>query len=138
MESLWDSRGGSMAKAQKRATKRAATARAGSKPKRSSATKASRTRKTTAPRASKRVTATKSSHGSTARKRSVAGTMGKRTTRAATPKPATSTRKQDAVALLKADHREVEKLFAKYERLGDGASKTKKDVVQRIVRELSI
>lgn len=44
----------------------------------------------------------------------------------------------DAIAVLKADHRTVEELFAKFEAAGDAAHKTKHKLVERIVRELSI
>jgi hemerythrin superfamily protein len=44
----------------------------------------------------------------------------------------------DALVLLKADHKAVEKLFKKYEGLGDSAYKTKRKVVDEIVAELSI
>ena len=42
----------------------------------------------------------------------------------------------DAIALLKADHREVEQLFAKYEKAG--ADGRKKQLAQQICRELTI
>jgi hemerythrin superfamily protein len=45
---------------------------------------------------------------------------------------------QDAIALLKSDHRTVEKLFSKYEGLSARAVKGAQDVVQRVVKELSI
>ena len=44
----------------------------------------------------------------------------------------------DAIALLKADHRTVEKLFKEFEKLGDNATTQKKKVVAQIVRELSV
>jgi hemerythrin superfamily protein len=44
----------------------------------------------------------------------------------------------DAIALLKADHREVENLFSKFESFGPRALKGKQAVVEKIVRELSI
>lgn len=44
----------------------------------------------------------------------------------------------DAITLLKADHKTVEKLFRQYEKLGDGASKGKAGVVDKIIEELSI
>jgi hemerythrin superfamily protein len=43
----------------------------------------------------------------------------------------------DAIVLLKNDHRDVEKLFKQFEKLGDGAAKAKRDVVDRIIEELS-
>lgn len=44
----------------------------------------------------------------------------------------------DAITLLKADHKTVEDLFKKFEKAGERATKTKADLVGRIVRELSI
>ncbi len=44
----------------------------------------------------------------------------------------------DAITSLKQDHKEVKGLFREFERLGDRATKSKKDVVDKIVRELSI
>ena len=44
----------------------------------------------------------------------------------------------DAISLLKADHKTVEDLFKKFEKLGPRAKKGKKDVVERIVKELSV
>jgi hemerythrin superfamily protein len=44
----------------------------------------------------------------------------------------------DAIELLKKDHRAVDSLFAKFEKLSDGAAKEKKAVVQRIMHELSV
>jgi len=44
----------------------------------------------------------------------------------------------DAITLLKADHREVEKLFKAYEKLGDGAKKAKTDTAGKIIKALSV
>jgi len=44
----------------------------------------------------------------------------------------------DAITLLKNDHRTVEDLFKRFEKLGPRAVKSKQDVVERIVKELSI
>ena len=44
----------------------------------------------------------------------------------------------NAITLLKNDHKTVEDLFKRFEKLGPRALKTKQDVVARIVRELSI
>jgi hemerythrin superfamily protein len=43
----------------------------------------------------------------------------------------------DAVTLLRNDHRTVEGLFKKFEKAGPNAHKTKKDLVEKIVQELS-
>lgn len=44
----------------------------------------------------------------------------------------------NAITLLKNDHKTVEDLFKRFEKLGPRAVKSKRDVVERIVRELSI
>jgi hemerythrin superfamily protein len=44
----------------------------------------------------------------------------------------------NAITLLKNDHKTVEALFKRFEKLGPRAVKSKQDVVERIVRELSI
>ncbi len=44
----------------------------------------------------------------------------------------------DAITLLKQDHRTVEKLFKSYEKTGDKAHKSRRDLVDQIIEELSI
>ena len=44
----------------------------------------------------------------------------------------------DAIQLLKKDHRAVESLFARFDKLSEGAAKEKKALVQRILHELSV
>jgi hemerythrin superfamily protein len=44
----------------------------------------------------------------------------------------------DAIALLKSDHRAVEKLFKRFENAGDSAYRTKRKLVDDIIRELSV
>ncbi|MEW6473284.1 MAG: hemerythrin domain-containing protein [Actinomycetota bacterium] len=44
----------------------------------------------------------------------------------------------NAITLLKNDHKTVEELFKRFEKLGPRAVKSKQDIVERIVRELSI
>lgn len=44
----------------------------------------------------------------------------------------------DAITLLKADHREVEKLFKAYEKAGDNAKTTKRRTVKKIIAALSV
>jgi hemerythrin superfamily protein len=44
----------------------------------------------------------------------------------------------NAITLLKNDHKTVEDLFKRFEKLGPRAVKSKQDVVERLVRELSI
>ena len=45
---------------------------------------------------------------------------------------------QDAVALIKADHRKVEQLFSEFEEAGDRAYKTKQRLATQIVNELEV
>ena len=52
-----------------------------------------------------------------------------------TSKRSTST--EDAIALLKSDHREVEQLFKKFESLGEGVDKTRESTVAKIIEELA-
>lgn len=44
----------------------------------------------------------------------------------------------DAIVLLKTDHKEVEKLFKQYEKLGDRAFTSKRKVVDQIIEALSV
>jgi hemerythrin superfamily protein len=50
----------------------------------------------------------------------------------------TAARQKDAIALLKADHREVEKLFRRYQGLGERAIKTKGSTIQKVCTELQV
>lgn len=45
--------------------------------------------------------------------------------------------RSDAIALLKADHKTMEKLFKRFEKAGDGAKKQKRTIVDEIIVELS-
>jgi hemerythrin superfamily protein len=45
---------------------------------------------------------------------------------------------QDAVALIKADHRRVEQLFREFEDAGDRAYRTKRRLVSQLIRELEV
>jgi hemerythrin-like domain-containing protein len=45
---------------------------------------------------------------------------------------------QDAVELIKSDHRTVEKLFREYEEAGERAHKTKQRLVEQITEELQV
>ena len=45
---------------------------------------------------------------------------------------------QDAVELIKSDHRKVEQLFREFEEAGDRAYKTKQELVAQIVEELEV
>jgi hemerythrin superfamily protein len=45
---------------------------------------------------------------------------------------------QDAVALIKADHRQVEQLFREFEEAGDRAFRTKQQLVEQISQELEV
>jgi hemerythrin superfamily protein len=49
----------------------------------------------------------------------------------------TRARRPDAIALLKADHREVEQLFKRFEKAGDSAEREKRRIVDSITRALS-
>jgi hemerythrin superfamily protein len=44
----------------------------------------------------------------------------------------------DAITLLKTDHQTVSGLFRQFEKLGDGATTAKREVVDKIIKELSI
>jgi hemerythrin superfamily protein len=44
----------------------------------------------------------------------------------------------DATTLLQQDHQEVEQLFQKFEQAGDRAVKTKQDLAQKMIEELTI
>lgn len=44
----------------------------------------------------------------------------------------------DAITILKQDHQDVEQLFRKFEQAGERAHKTKRSLMDRIVRELSV
>ncbi|MEO8192148.1 MAG: hemerythrin domain-containing protein [Acidobacteriota bacterium] len=47
-------------------------------------------------------------------------------------------REEDPVRMLKQDHRNVEALFEQYEKAGEGARATRKEIVEQISRELEI
>jgi hemerythrin superfamily protein len=55
-----------------------------------------------------------------------------------TARSRSAARAADGIALLKRDHRTVEQLFKRFQKLGERAKKSKAGIVQRIVRELSI
>jgi hemerythrin superfamily protein len=57
---------------------------------------------------------------------------------AARRKSATKRTSSDAVVILKSDHRTVEKLFKAFERAGVNALKTKRSLVDQMIRELSV
>lgn len=44
----------------------------------------------------------------------------------------------DAIVLLKEDHKKVQQLFKRFEGLGPNASKAKKEIVDKIIEELSV
>jgi hemerythrin superfamily protein len=44
----------------------------------------------------------------------------------------------DGIEMLEEDHRRVEKLFSEFEGAGDRAFKTKRDIVDRIIEELTV
>lgn len=45
---------------------------------------------------------------------------------------------KDAITLLREDHRTVEQLFKRFEKAGDRAQKTKRELVDRMIRELAV
>ncbi|MFN2614934.1 MAG: hemerythrin domain-containing protein [Actinomycetota bacterium] len=94
------------------------------------------TRKTTARKGTGRTTTMKKAG---ARKGSTRKTTGRGTTARRTTKGTGSRQKKmDAITFLKHDHREVEGLFARYRKLGSRSTKTKEEIVQKVIRELSI
>ena len=44
----------------------------------------------------------------------------------------------DAITLLKADHKEIRRLFADFEKAGDGAEKTKQRLVDKMIELLTV
>lgn len=44
----------------------------------------------------------------------------------------------DPISMLKSDHRRVEKLFARFEKLGERASATKLSIVKKLIQELDL
>ena len=44
----------------------------------------------------------------------------------------------DAIALLRQDHREVERLFKQFEKAGPRAHKTRRNLVDKVIKELSV
>ena len=51
---------------------------------------------------------------------------------------ATSTKSTDAIVQLKADHKEIRKLFADFEKAGDNAKATKKRLVDKMIELLTV
>jgi hemerythrin superfamily protein len=49
-----------------------------------------------------------------------------------------SARQQDVIALIKADHSTVNQLFRRYQSLGDRAMRPRRQIADRLIRELSI
>lgn len=64
-------------------------------------------------------------------------TQTRRSTRASGSRRASRPARQDAIAVLKQDHREVEDLFDRFERAGDGATKQKRKLVDQMIEALS-
>jgi hemerythrin superfamily protein len=58
-------------------------------------------------------------------------------TKNARPKTSRSPSTRDAIAVLKQDHRDVEAVFQRFEKAGDGALKQKRKLVDRMIVELS-
>jgi hemerythrin superfamily protein len=49
-----------------------------------------------------------------------------------------SSQSTDAIVVLKADHREIKKLFADFQKAGDGAEKTKQRLVDKMIELLTV
>jgi hemerythrin superfamily protein len=62
----------------------------------------------------------------------------KKSAKKASKRSSNAKSKDDALDLLKADHDTVDKLFERFESLGDGAMKTKRQVAEKIIRELAV
>jgi hemerythrin superfamily protein len=63
----------------------------------------------------------------------------KKSTKKASGKTATARKKPtDALDVLVADHRTVDELFDRFEKLGDNATKTKRQVADKIIHELAV
>lgn len=62
------------------------------------------------------------------------------TARRASRSTSSSTRRRppDAIALLRSDHRDVEKVFRSFERSGDAAFKSRRRLVDEMIRRLSV
>jgi hemerythrin superfamily protein len=80
-------------------------------------------------------TANTSTNGKSA-KRASASKSKSASARKSSAKSASTARSQDAIALLKADHREVEKLFSQYEKAKDEAQK--EEIAGQICLELRV
>lgn len=112
----------------------------------SRATKATRAAKSSTKRASKATGAQRAGRAakSTGRAaKSAARSTAKSAARAGTPSKSSraqkrsSSRDQDAIAFLKSDHREVEDLFKKFEKLGSGAHKSREAAVEKMIEALA-
>jgi len=57
---------------------------------------------------------------------------------ATTKNPRGSARQQDVIALIKADHSSVNQLFRRYQGLGDRAMRSRRQIADRLIKELSI
>jgi hemerythrin superfamily protein len=57
---------------------------------------------------------------------------------AGTTAPSSGRQQPDAIRVLTDDHRQVEELFVRFEKTGDGAHKQRQDLVERITEALSI
>ncbi len=85
---------------------------------------------TTAKKATKAVKATKSTTSAATKSATAKKPTGKKSM------PATATG-QDAIVMLKDDHKVVEKLFKQFERAGDTAYAKKRQIVDQVVKELT-
>jgi hemerythrin-like domain-containing protein len=53
-------------------------------------------------------------------------------------RPRATTASTDAIVLLKDDHREIKKVFADFQKAGDGAEKTKQRLVDKMIELLTV
>ncbi len=53
-------------------------------------------------------------------------------------KPRSNSRQRDVIALIKADHATVNQLFRRYKSLGERAEKSRRQVAERVIKELSV
>lgn len=90
---------------------------------------------TAAKKATKAVKATKTTASATkSTAKSATATAKKPTGKKSMPATATG---QDAIAMLKDDHKVVEKLFKQFEKAGDSAYAKKRQIVDQVIKELT-
>ena len=98
--------------------------------KRTSRNVATKTKRKASKAVSKRVA--KAAKGRTAVKRAATATVKK-----TAPRKRSNGASSDAIAILKRDHRQVDQLFKRLEKAGDGAHRTKRSLMNSVIEELS-